>query len=60
MDAIRTLSSQIAKFARAQTTVEYAFVIAAIAVALIGSYELMGGQLSFLVNHLGTDVASAS
>jgi Flp pilus assembly pilin Flp len=39
---------------------EYAFVVAAIAIAVIGSYELMGGHLSFLVNHLSSQVASAS
>ncbi|HJU29551.1 MAG TPA: hypothetical protein VJ718_10290 [Candidatus Binataceae bacterium] len=60
MDAFRYLSNQIRESLQGQTMAEYAFVVAAIAIAVIGSYKLMGGELSFLVNHLGSDVASAS
>ena len=54
------LSTCFRKSLRGQTMAEYAFVVAAIAVALIASYELMGQHLSFLVDKLGTDVSSAS
>ena len=45
---------------RGQTLAEYAFIVSAIAVVVLVSYQLMGQNLSGLVNRLGEDIAKSS
>ena len=45
---------------RGQTLAEYAFIVSAIAVVVFVSYQLMGQNLSGLVNRLGEDIAKSS
>jgi Flp pilus assembly pilin Flp len=45
---------------KGQTMTEYALILAAVAVVVFVTYELMGQQIGTLVNGIDSDLSSAS
>jgi len=45
---------------RAQTMAEYTFVLAAVAIAVFVTYEVLGQDLSSMVNKVGPEILGAS
>ena len=48
------------KLSKGQTMTEYALILAAVAVVVFVTYEVMGQDISTLVNGIDTDLTSAS
>jgi Flp pilus assembly pilin Flp len=48
------------KLSKGQTMTEYALILAAVAVVVFVTYEVMGQDISTLVNFVDSDLASAS
>jgi Flp pilus assembly pilin Flp len=48
------------RLTKGQTMTEYALILAAIAVVVFVTYEVMGQDISSLVNRIDTDLSAAS
>jgi Flp pilus assembly pilin Flp len=48
------------KLSKGQTMTEYALILAAVAVVVFITYEVMGQDISTLVNFIDSDLSSAS
>ncbi len=48
------------KLSKAQTMTEYALILAAVAVVVFVTYEVMGQDISALVNKIDSDLSTAS
>ena len=48
------------KLTKGQTMTEYALILAAVAVVVFVTYEVMGQKITTLVNAIDTDLANAS
>ena len=48
------------KLSKGQTMTEYALILAAVAVVVFVTYEVMGQKISTLVNSIDTDLTNAS
>jgi Flp pilus assembly pilin Flp len=48
------------KLSKGQTMTEYALILAAVAVVVFVTYEVMGQDISTLVNGIDSDLSSAS
>ena len=48
------------RLTKGQTMTEYALILAAIAVVVFVTYEVMGQKISTLVNSIDTDLTNAS
>ena len=48
------------KLTKGQTMTEYALILAAVAVVVFVTYEVMGQDISVLVNKINTDLTTAS
>ncbi len=48
------------KLSKAQTMTEYALILAAVAVVVFVTYEVMGQDISTLVNFVDSDLSTAS
>lgn len=48
------------RLTKGQTMTEYALILAAIAVVVFVTYEIMGQDISSLVNRIDTDLSTAS
>jgi len=48
------------KLSKGQTMTEYALILAAVAVVVFVTYEVMGQDISTLVNGIDSDLTSAS
>jgi Flp pilus assembly pilin Flp len=48
------------KLSKGQTMTEYALILAAVAVVVFVTYEVMGQDISSLVNKIDTDLSTAS
>jgi Flp pilus assembly pilin Flp len=48
------------RLTKGQTMTEYALILAAIAVVVFVTYEIMGQDISSLVNRIDTDLSAAS
>jgi Flp pilus assembly pilin Flp len=48
------------KLSKGQTMTEYALILAAVAVVVFVTYEVMGQKITTLVNAIDTDLAAAS
>lgn len=60
MDLSTRIFVRLRESMRGQTMTEYAFIVSAIAVVALVSYQLMGQDLNGLVNRIGSDLATAS
>ena len=54
MDTIRKLYVKADQLARGQTMTEYALILAAIAVVVFATYEVMGQDIGSLVNKVNS------
>ncbi len=48
------------RLSKGQTMTEYALILAAVAVVVFVTYEVMGQKIGTLVNAINTDLATAS
>jgi Flp pilus assembly pilin Flp len=48
------------RLSKGQTMTEYALILAAVAVVVFVTYEVMGQKITTLVNAIDTDLAAAS
>jgi Flp pilus assembly pilin Flp len=48
------------RLSKGQTMTEYALILAAVAVVVFVTYEVMGQKITTLVNAIDTDLANAS
>jgi Flp pilus assembly pilin Flp len=48
------------RLSKGQTMTEYALILAAVAVVVFVTYEVMGQDISVLVNKINTDLTTAS
>ena len=48
------------RLSKGQTMTEYALILAAVAVVVFVTYEVMGQKISTLVNSIDTDLTNAS
>jgi len=48
------------KLSKGQTMTEYALILAAVAVVVFVTYEIMGQDISALVNKIDSDLSAAS
>ena len=64
MSFLATLYVKVREFhkglSRGQTMTEYALILAAVAVVVFVTYEVMGQDISALVNFVDSDLSSAS
>jgi Flp pilus assembly pilin Flp len=64
MDLLTTLYVKVREFhkrlSKGQTMTEYALILAAVAVVVFVTYEVMGQDISSLVNFIDSDLATAS
>lgn len=60
MNRLIALYVKVRKLHKGQTMTEYALILAAIAVAVFASYELLGNDIKTLVNSVGTSLATSS
>ncbi len=60
MNLLIRLMTTVRGFRRGQTMTEYALIMAAVAIVVFATYELMGNDISSLVNKVNTDLTAAS
>jgi Flp pilus assembly pilin Flp len=60
MNLLNTVLTTIRGYRRGQTMTEYALIMAAIAIVVFATYQLMGNDISSLVNKVNTDLTGAS
>jgi Flp pilus assembly pilin Flp len=64
MNSLATLYVKVREFnkglSKGQTMTEYALILAAVAIVVFVTYEVMGQDISTLVNFVDSDLASAS
>ena len=64
VNLLTTLYVKVREFhkglSKGQTMTEYALILAAVAVVVFVTYELMGQQINNLVNFIDTDLSTAS
>jgi Flp pilus assembly pilin Flp len=59
MNAIRTMYVKVRNLRRGQTMTEYALILAAIAVVVFITYEVMGQDISVMVNKVNSALTSS-
>lgn len=60
MNIVTTLLATIKGFRKGQTMTEYALIMAAVAIVVFATYQVMGNDISSLVNKVNTDLTTAS
>ncbi len=64
MNFLTTLYVKVREFhkglSRGQTMTEYALILAAVAVVVFVTYEVMGQQINTLVNFIDSDLSAAA
>jgi Flp pilus assembly pilin Flp len=60
MNIVTTLLATIRRFRRGQTMTEYALIMAAIAIVVFATYQVMGNDIKSLVNTVNSDLTNAS
>jgi Flp pilus assembly pilin Flp len=59
MDTIRSMYVKIRNLHRGQTMTEYALILAAIAVVVFISYQVMGQSINTMVNKVNSSLTSS-
>jgi Flp pilus assembly pilin Flp len=59
MDTIRIMYVKMRNLRRGQTMTEYALILAAIAVVVFISYQLMGQSINTMVNKVNSSLTSS-
>jgi Flp pilus assembly pilin Flp len=59
MDTIRSMYVKIRNLRRGQTMTEYALILAAIAVVVFISYQVMGQSIDTMVNKVNSSLTSS-
>ncbi|HEY1850424.1 MAG TPA: Flp family type IVb pilin [Candidatus Binataceae bacterium] len=59
MDTIRSMYVKIRNLRRGQTMTEYALILAAIAVVVFISYQVMGQSINTMVNKVNSSLTSS-
>ena len=59
MNAIRTMYVKVRNMRRGQTMTEYALILAAIAVVVFITYEVMGQDISVMVGKVNSALTSS-
>lgn len=59
MDTIRKMYVKVRNLQRGQTMTEYALILAAIAVVVFITYEVMGQDISVMVNKVNSALTSS-
>jgi Flp pilus assembly pilin Flp len=60
MQIVNTLLATIKGFRKGQTMTEYALIMAAVAIVVFATYQVMGNDIGSLVNKVNTDLTTAS
>ncbi len=60
MNIVTTLWATVKGFRKGQTMTEYALIMAAVAIVVFATYQVMGNDIGSLVNKVNTDLTSAS
>jgi Flp pilus assembly pilin Flp len=60
MIVFNTLLTMLRGYRKGQTMTEYALIMAAVAIVVFATYQVMGNDISSLVNRVNTDLTSAS
>jgi Flp pilus assembly pilin Flp len=60
MNILFTLWVMVKGFRRGQTMTEYALIMAAVAIVVFATYQVMGNDIGSLVNKVNTDLTTAS
>ena len=60
MHIVSTLLATVKGFRKGQTMTEYALIMAAVAIVVFATYQVMGNDIGSLVNKVNTDLTSAS
>jgi len=60
MNTITRLYLKLREKHKGQTMTEYALIMAAVAIVVFATYEVMGQDIGSLVNKVNTDLTSAS
>jgi Flp pilus assembly pilin Flp len=59
MDTIRSMYVKMSNLRRGQTMTEYALILAAIAVVVFISYQVMGQSINTMVNKVNSSLTSS-
>ena len=60
MNIVNAIVNTIRGARKGQTMTEYALILAAIAIVVFATYQLMGNDIGVLVNKINNDLVSAS
>jgi Flp pilus assembly pilin Flp len=60
MNTLTRLYLKLREKQKGQTMTEYALIMAAVAIVVFATYEVMGQDISSLVNKVNTDLTTAS
>ena len=60
MHIVNTLLATVKGFRKGQTMTEYALIMAAVAIVVFATYQVMGNDIGSLVNKVNTDLTTAS
>ena len=60
MNTLTRLYLKLCEKHKGQTMTEYALIMAAVAIVVFATYEVMGQDIGSLVNKVNTDLTSAS
>jgi Flp pilus assembly pilin Flp len=60
MEFVTRLGEKIRKLAKGQTMTEYALILAAVAIVVFVTYQLMGQDIGSLVNKIDNALTTAS
>jgi Flp pilus assembly pilin Flp len=60
MNAITKVFVRMREWSRGQTMTEYALIMAAVAVVVFATYQVMGTNIGSLVNKVNSDLTAAS
>ena len=60
MHIVSTLLATVKGLRKGQTMTEYALIMAAVAIVVFATYQVMGNDIGSLVNKVNTDLTSAS
>lgn len=60
MSLVTMLLTAVGRLRRGQTMTEYALIMAAVAIVVFATYQVMGNDIKSLVNTINTDLTGAS
>ena len=60
MNALARLYLKVREMRRGQTMTEYALIMAAVAIVVFATYQLMGQDIGSMVNKVNSDLTAAS